>query len=282
LGTAAETPSKPHEDSAPEYLEHSIWPVVIALATGVALVGLFLLLKDRVLPAAILMMLSFGAVLGSFLYSETKNWRSAIRKSFGGIPGGIDLGPFPVDISLTIQLIILTEILLFGGAFAMYFAIRIQFPFWPPAGSPILDDSIAKIQTLILISSSVLVEWSVWKLKKGKEKAFKYGLIGTTILASLFPILQFGFEWPHLILNHILTPSSGFFGATFFLLTGIHGAHVVAGVIAYLYTDTRAFMGQYSSKNFGFVEATSTYWHFVHIIWLLLFALLWQGSRLLA
>ena len=281
LGTAEETSVTHQEESAPEYLEHSIWPVVIALATGVTLAGLFLLLKRQLLLAGILMMLSFGAVIGSFLYSETKNWRSAITKSFGKIPGGIDLGPFPVDINLTIQLIILTEILLFGGAFAVYFAIRIQFPFWPPAGSPILDDSIAKLQTLILISSSILVEWSVSQLKKGKEKAFRFGLIGTTILASLFPILQFGFEWPHLILGHILTPSSGFFGATFFLLTGIHGAHVVAGVIAYCYTDTRAFMGQYSPKNHGFVDAASTYWHFVHIIWLLLFALLWQGSRLL-
>jgi len=281
LERVEKTPTEDHEEAAPEYLEHTIWPVTIALAVGVTFAGLFLLLKGRLLPAGILMMLSFGAVIGSFLYSDTRNWRSTISKSLGRIPTGVDIGPFPVDINLTIQLIILTEILLFGGAFAMYFAIRVQFPFWPPASSPILDDSIAKLQTLILISSSVLVEWAVWKLKRGNMKAFKAGLIGTTILASLFPILQFGFEWPHLILGHILTPSSGFFGATFFLLTGIHGAHVVAGVIAYCYTDARAFMGQYTPKNFGFVEASSTYWHFVHIIWLLLFALLWQGSRLL-
>ena len=97
----------------------------------------------------------------------------------------------------------------------------------------------------------------------------------------MFPILQFGYEWPRLLLNGILTPADGFFGASFFLLTGIHGAHVIAGVIAYVFVGTRAFMGQYSPKNHGFVEATSTYWHFVHIIWLLLFALLWQGSRIL-
>jgi len=233
------------------------------------------------LLAGILMMLSFGAVLVGFLYSETKNWASAISKSLPRLPRDTVLGPFPVDISLTIQIIILTELLLFGGAFGMYFAIRLQFPFWPPAGAPILDDFIARIQTLILISSSVLVEWAVWQLKLGRQRAFKAGILGTTILGSLFPILQFGFEWPHLILNHILTPATGFFGATFFLLTGIHGAHVVAGVIAYVYTDIRAFMGQYSPKNHGFVEATSTYWHFVHIIWLVLFALMWQGSRLL-
>ena len=281
MGTDTDTSPTHTEDKTPEYLEHSAWPVLIAMAIGVAMVGLFLLVKGFILPAAILMMLSFGAVLGGFLYSDTRNWRRAMSKSPGRTPPGTNLGPFPVDISLTIQLIILTEILLFGGAFAVYFAIRLQFPAWPPAGAPILDDSIARIQTLVLISSSVLVEWAIWQLKRGNQKAFKFGLIGTTLLGCLFPILQFGFEWPHLIFNKILTPTSGFFGATFFLLTGIHGAHVVAGVIAYTYTDIRAFMGQYSPKNYGFAEATATYWHFVHIIWLLLFALLWQGSRLL-
>lgn len=277
MGTAEGTSAEHSEEHVPEYLEHSIWPVVIALATGVALTGLFFLLKGLVLLAGLLMMLSFGAVLVAFLYSDTKNWASALPR----LPRDTLIGPFPVDITLTIQIIILTELLLFGGAFGMYFAIRAQFPVWPPPGAPILDDTIARIQTLILISSSVLVEWAVWQLKQGREKAFKVGMVGTTILGSLFPILQFGFEWPNLIFNKILTPASGFSGASFFLLTGIHGAHVVAGVICYVYTDIRAFMGQYSAKNHGFVEATSTYWHFVHIIWLFLFALMWQGSRLL-
>jgi len=278
---AGHSPEKLEENS-PEYLEHSIWPFLIAMAVGAAMVGLFLLVKSLVYPAALLLMLSFAAVIGGFLYSDTMHWRSAVSKSLDKVQAGGVPGPFPVDISLTVQLIILTEILLFGGAFVMYFAIRLQFPYWPPAGAPILDDTIAKAQTLILISSSILVEWAIWQLKRGNQKRFRMGLVVTTILASLFPILQFGFEWPHLIFDKILTPSSGFFGATFYLLTGIHGAHVVAGVIAYIYTDSRAFMGQYSPKNYGFVEATSTYWHFVHIIWLLLFALLWQGSRIIA
>ena len=279
MGSAPDTSSE-DSDEAPEYLEHSVWPFLFAMAIGVALTGLFFLLKGLVWPGSLLLMLSFGAVLVGFLYSDTKSWRSAVSKRLGKIPAGGALGPFPVDISMTVQLIILTEILLFGGAFAMYFAIRLQFPFWPPAGAPILDDTIARIQTLVLISSSILVEWAIWMLKRGNVRAFKTGLVGTTILACMFPVLQLGFEWPNLILNHILTPSSGFFGATFFLLTGIHGAHVIAGVIAYVYTDFRAFMGQYTPTNYGFAEASSTYWHFVHIIWLLLFALLWQGSRL--
>ena len=278
---ADNTPVREHVEPEPQYYEHSIWPALIAFATGGSLVGIFLLFKGMLIPAAALLAFSFIGVFVGWLYDETRNWSKFISKSFGRIPRDSTIGPFPVDINLTIQLIILTELLLFGGAFGMYFAIRFQFAFWPPLGTPILDDFIPRLQTLVLISSSILVEWSIWQLKQSRQKAFKVGLVGTTILGSLFSVMQFGFEWPHLILDNILTPTMNFFGASFFLLTGIHGAHVLAGVIAYVYTDVRAFMGQYSPTNHGFVEATSTYWHFVHIIWLFLFALLWQGGRLI-
>jgi cytochrome c oxidase subunit 3 len=281
MGTLTEPSYGKTKEQVPEYYEHSIWPALIALASGVALTGFFLLLKGLFLFGALLMMISFGGVLAGFLYTDTENWKKTISK-FGRIPRDTVVGAFPVDINLTIQIIILTELLLFGGAFGMYFALRSRAAFWPPPGTPVLDDFLARIQTLVLISSSILVEFAVWLLKQGRMRAFKAGLVGTTILGSMFPVLQFGFEWPHLLLNNILTPATNFFGASFFLLTGIHGAHVVAGIIAYCYTDVRAFMGQYSPKNHGFVEATSTYWHFVHIIWLFLFALIWQGSRLLA
>ena len=275
MESAAET----SHDKVAEYYEHSIWPALIAFATGLGAVGLFFLMKRMVLVAGFLAVVASAVILAGFLYSDTKNWASSISK-LGKIPRDTLLGSFPVDINLTIQVIIMTELLLFGGAFAMYFAIREQFVLWPPPGTPILDDLIARIQTLILISSSILVEWAIWQLKQGRMKAFKAGLLGTTFLGAWFPILQFGFEWPHLLLTNILTPATNFFGATFYLLTGIHGAHVLVGVIAYCYTDIRALMGQYSPKNHGFVMATSTYWHFVHIIWLLLFALMWQGSRI--
>ena len=273
METAAETSRE-----GVHYYEQSIWPALIAFATGLTAVGFFFLMKGVMLVAGFLLVSASALILAGFLYSDTRNWSSALSK-FGKIPRDTLVGAFPVDISLTIQIIIMTELLLFGGAFGMYFAIREQFVLWPPPGTPILDDTIARVQTLILISSSILVEWAIWQLKRGRLKAFKAGLIGTTILGALFPILQFGVEWPHLILNNILTPATNFFGATFYLLTGIHGAHVLVGVIAYGYTDIRAMMGQYSPKNHGFVEATSTYWHFVHIIWLFLFALMWQGSR---
>jgi cytochrome c oxidase subunit 3 len=281
MGTNSKPLEKKSGTNVPEYYEHSIWPALIAFTTGISLTGLFLLMKGLIFPAALLMLLSFGAVLIGFLYSDTKSWASTISKSLGRLPRDSILGAYPVDIGLTIQLIILTELLLFGGAFGMYFTIRTRFTFWPPSGAPVLETFIPRVQTLILISSSILIEWAIWQLKQGRNRAFKAGLVGTTVLGALFPILQFGYEWPQLLLSGILTPADGFFGASFFVLTGIHGAHVIAGVIAYAFVGTRAFMGQYSPKNHGLVEATSTYWHFVHIIWLFLFALLWQGSRIL-
>lgn len=279
---AAETQPKSSEEHIPEYYEHSIWPAAIGLGSGVALAGFFLLLKGFIFPASLLLLVSFGGVLFAFVYHDIRSWASEVSKSFGRIPKDGVLGPYPVDINLTIQIVILTELLLFGGAFAMYFSIRATLAVWPPIGAPILDDFIPRVQTLVLISSSILIEWALWQLKQGKETAFKFGLLGTTILGSLFPLLQFGLEWPELILHKILTPADGFFGASFFLLTGIHGAHVIAGVLVYIVVLVRAFLGQYSARNHGFVEAASTYWHFVHIIWLMLFALLWQGSRLVS
>ncbi len=279
--TAEGTKPAEAEHHVPEYYEHSIWPALIGLGTGVGLTGLFLLLKGLSLLGGLIMAGTALGLLFAFLYHDIRSWAAAVPKSFGRIPRDTVLGPFPVDINLTIQIVILTELLLFGGAFGMYFALRLSLPAWPPPRTPILDDFIPRIQTLALISSSVLVEWALWQLKQGRIKAFKVGLIGTTILGSLFPLLMFGFEWPHLLLDGILTPATNFFGASFFLLTGIHGAHVLAGVFAYIIADVRAFLGQYSPRNYGYIEATSTYWHFVHIIWLFLFALLWQGGRIL-
>ena len=104
------------------------------------------------------------------------------------------------------------------------------------------------------------------------------GFLGATILGLIFFLLQFAVEWPHLMFSEGLMPSTSFFGASFFLLTGFHGAHVFAGVIVNAMVTARAYLGHFSPKSHGFLEAAGTYWHFVHIVWLFLFAFLWQGG----
>jgi heme/copper-type cytochrome/quinol oxidase subunit 3 len=247
------------------------------LSTGVLVVGVILLLKGLSPVAGVLLVGYFAAVIVAFIYHDVTKWSSVIRRSLGRVPKGSIIGPNEVDIGLTIQMLLFTEFVFFGGAFGMYFYIRSTFPLWPPAGAPVLDDFIPRLQTLILISSSILIEWAVWQIRQGNQGRFKAGLIGTTVLGSLFSVLQLGVEYPHLIFNSILTPASGFFGASFYLLTGVHGSHVIAGIVAYSVASARALVGHYSERNYGFVEAAATYWHFVHIIWLFLFALIWHG-----
>jgi heme/copper-type cytochrome/quinol oxidase subunit 3 len=263
----------------PPHYHYSIWPAIVGLSAGVLVAGVILLLKGFSMIAGLVLVGYFTAVLVSFFAYDTRKWSSWVSKSLGRIPRGSIIGPYPVDIGLTIQMLLFTEFVFFGGAFGTYFYIRSSFPAWPPPNYVgILDDFIPRVQTLVLITSSILIEWAIWQLKRGRQTAFRIGLIVTTILGSMFSVLQLGFEYPHLLYELNFTPASGFYGASFYILTGIHGAHVLAGIAAYLVTTTRALAGHYSQRNYGFVEAAGTYWHFVHIIWLFLFALIWHGA----
>ena len=77
-----------------------------------------------------------------------------------------------------------------------------------------------------------MIEWSTAGVKKGNNTAVKFGFLGAVILGAGFAVIQMGYEWPHLLSSGELTVQSGLFGASFFLLTGIHGVHVIAGVLA--------------------------------------------------
>ncbi len=263
---------------APYHYQYSLWPAIVGLSAGLLAVGVILLLKGVSVLASVLLIGYFAAVIAGFIYHDVSKWSTVVAKSLGRIPKGSIIGPYGVDIALTVQMLLFTEFVFFGGAFGMYFFLRSHFPVWPPPGAPVLDDFIPRVQTLILISSSIMIEWALRQIQRGKQTAFKIGLVATTILGSMFSVLQLGVEYPHLIFNSILTPASGFYGASFYILTGIHGSHVIAGIAAYCVASVRALLGQYSERNYGFVEAVGTYWHFVHIIWLFLFALIWHAG----
>ena len=193
----------------------------------------------------------------------------------GGTPGKFhEIG----DVGFPTALFILSEIAFFGGAFIAYFYLRSSYAIWPPEGIHHLDVAIPSIQTALLIASSIMIEWSTAGVKKGNNTAVKYGFLGAVILGLGFAVIQMGYEWPHLLTSGELTPQDGLFGASFFLLTGIHGVHVIAGVIANIIVTIKAFKNQFDEENHGFLEAAGTYWHFVHIVWLFLFAFLWQDG----
>ncbi len=129
---------------------------------------------------------------------------------------------------------------------------------------------LALINTAILLTSSITVTIAHWGLNLGKRKVLIGGLIATVLLGILFLFLQ-AKEYHEAYTQFNLTLRSGIYGATFFMMTGFHGAHVTLGTFMLLIITIRAMAGHFSpDKQFGF-EAAAWYWHFVDVVWLFLF-----------
>jgi len=126
------------------------------------------------------------------------------------------------------------------------------------------------VNTLILLTSGVTLTISHHALKAGKRAMVLLWLGATVMLGSLFLFFQ-AEEYIHAYRELNLTLGSGIYGSTFFMLTGFHGAHVAIGTLMLLVMWFRAAKGHFSSNNhFGF-EAAAWYWHFVDVVWLMLF-----------
>jgi cytochrome c oxidase subunit 3 len=152
---------------------------------------------------------------------------------------------------------------------------------WPVAGpglsekfSPMGAWGIPAINTLILLSSGATVTWAHWGLKKNNRAQLSFGLLLTVALGVLFLCLQ-AYEYHHAYTEMNLNLTTGAYGATFFMLTGFHGFHVTLGTIMLIVILFRSLKGHFSpDHHFGF-EAVSWYWHFVDVVWLLLFILVY-------
>jgi len=126
------------------------------------------------------------------------------------------------------------------------------------------------INTILLVTSSFTLTWAHHALKKGNRKHLTIGLALTVLLGVAFLVLQ-AEEYIHAYKELGLTLGSGIYGATFFMLTGFHGAHVTIGAIILTVMLIRILRGDFTAEHhFGF-EAAAWYWHFVDVVWLALF-----------
>ena len=130
------------------------------------------------------------------------------------------------------------------------------------------------VNTVILVTSSVTVTFAHWALKKNQRLPLQIWLAITVLLGSTFLIFQV-IEYTEAYRELGLTLASGVYGSTFFMLTGFHGAHVTMGTIMLAVMFLRTLKGHFTPDNHFAFEAVSWYWHFVDVIWLFLFTLVY-------
>jgi cytochrome c oxidase subunit III len=173
---------------------------------------------------------------------------------------------------LGIWLFLASEVMLFGALFSTYIILRTTAPVWPHGELSIL---LGAINTVILISSSVtmVMAWATLKLNDwAKHRLY---LIATFVLAGIFLVNKY-FEYAE-HLTHGEGPWHSTFLAIYFTLTGLHGLHIVGGMIVMAYfIGPGAGLWKRNPEQFANrIEFTGLYWHFVDLVWIFLFPVLY-------
>jgi heme/copper-type cytochrome/quinol oxidase subunit 3 len=183
-----------------------------------------------------------------------------------------DTGVF--NAKLGVWLFLASEVMLFGALFSSYILLRVSAHEWPN-GADVLSVPIATFNTIVLISSSVtmVMSWASLRLRDfGKYRLY----MGLTILAALIFLVVKFFEYnEHVHLGEV--PSKETFFAIYFTLTGLHGLHVVGGIVVNGYFwGPGARMWRTEPERFtNRVEIAGLYWHFVDLVWIFLFPVLY-------
>lgn len=166
---------------------------------------------------------------------------------------------------------LVAESMIFFGLFSAYLIYLAVFPEWPPEGTPELELLLPGVNTIILVSSSFVMHKGQSAIKNNDVKGLQFWFTLTALMGALFLGGQL-YEYAHTGFG--LTENV--FTACFYVLTGFHGLHVTAGLLFILAVLWRSRgTGHYSSeKHFG-VEASELYWHFVDVVWIILFILVY-------
>ena len=171
--------------------------------------------------------------------------------------------------TLGILIFIVSEVMLFGAFFAIYFFLRVVVspPHWPPEGVH-LPVAVAGVNTAILVSSSFTMHWALESIRRGNRRGLQMGLMTTFLLGLTFLFIQLN-EYVHIGFS----ARDDAFGSIFYGLTGLHGAHVFVGLMLLTFANIRAWRGHFGTKaedHLG-VEVPGIYWHFVDVMWLIVY-----------
>ena len=178
------------------------------------------------------------------------------------------------NVKLGIWLFLASEVMLFGGLFSAYILLRMGATEWP-LGSTLLNVPIGTFNTAVLIGSSVTMEMAHASLKLGNFDKFRL-YMGLTILLAFTFLGVKGYEyWEKITHDHL--PAQNTYLAIYWTLTGLHGLHIVGGIIvnSYFWGPGSAMWRTKREQFINRVEAAGLYWHFVDLVWIFLFPVLY-------
>jgi len=268
----ADAHAKPHHDY--HLVDPSPWPIVGSIAALMLAVGLIAWMHKIFAGAPLL----FAAGAIGVLYTMVAWWRDVIREAQHD---GYHTRVVQISHRYGMILFIASEVMFFVAWFWAYFSTAL-FPgdihqivrgeflghAWPPKGIETFDPwHLPLLNTLILLTSGTTVTWAHHALLHDDRRGLKLGLICTIALGLMFTAVQ-AYEYGHAAFHY----SGHIYGATFFMATGFHGAHVIIGSIFLIVCLGRAYAGHFTSTHHLGFEFAAWYWHFVDVVWLFLFA----------
>jgi len=252
----------------------SPWPLSVSIALlgvtiGAAMFfhsfqkGLYLLLTSLILLA----------VLTSFWWRDLVREGTYLTNHTKAVSAGLRLG---------FILFIVSEVMFFFSFFWAYFHSSLSPNIeigsqWPPYGLNVISLKLPIVNTIILLSSGATITLAHLNLIRGNKQETIEAMLVTLVLAIIFTGIQV-YEYS----NAPFSFSDGVYGSVFYILTGFHGLHVIIGTVFIFIQLIRIIKNHFTkTEHLGF-EAASWYWHFVDVVWLLLFVIVYvYGSKLL-
>jgi heme/copper-type cytochrome/quinol oxidase subunit 3 len=188
-------------------------------------------------------------------------------------PAGREPGSGVYNEKLGMWVFLGSEVMFFTSLIGAYIILRFGHPEAWAAPGQVLNVPVTAVNTFLLICSSVTMVKAFASAQDGKQKALRSWLLATVAIGAAFVGVQI-YEYSELI-HKGFVPSEGLYGSTFFTMTGFHGFHVTIGVLCMMFVTWRAFRGKYTATDHRGVEVIGLYWHFVDLVWIILFTIVY-------